>query len=348
MTFEEIQLAAFKLTEKESAKLQRQMVAEYAQALKNINKQLKKMYLSTLDGVKPENYYSTITKYNRLVKLSQEVQKLYAEAAKKVNGLQVDNSLLSISNTYYRQFYSMGWVANTVVTPLNPAIIEASVYGTTKVWDELSTAAAKRFISSYGQIDNYLPQSGTLLEEILFKRNAETLASLEQTLRQGLIQGDSYRKMAKSIKGVMGTTTNNALRIAITESHRNMTTGNYAAAKAVQDQGIDAKRKIVSTFDIRTRPQSAQVNGKIENDEGLFQYPRGVMVRIPGNSGVPGWDIRDRESVVLIVDGFDSDITRARNPVTGETDIISNKSFDDWMKENNLYYNKSGVMKIRK
>jgi len=94
----------------------------------------------------------------------------------------------------------------------------------------------------------------------------------------------------------------------------------------------------------RTRPQSAQVDGRMENDDGFFKYPGGALVKIPGNSGVPGWDINDRESVINIIDGVPPTTRRARDPVTGETDIISFRSFDEWAKENGLTRNRYGQL----
>ena len=132
--------------------------------------------------------------------------------------------------------------------------------------------------------------------------------------------------------------------------------GQYATMKALQSEGVEARRMIVSVLDTRTRPQSGYVDGKFEDADGYFHYPGDVLVSIPGNSGRPEWDINDREAVVMSIEGTPPEIRRGRNPVftedgkaiskteKGKSDIIAWTSFDDWMKTNGLKYNKNGVM----
>ena len=152
MTFEEIQLKAFDLTENETKRLQRQMIKEYEAALREINKEIRKVYL-ILDDVKPENYFAAMTKYNRLVRLQETISKLYADAARKAGALLVQNSELAINNLYYRHFYAVNWTqAQTVFAALHPAIIEASVFSTSKIWDELRKEAQNKIIATLAKL----------------------------------------------------------------------------------------------------------------------------------------------------------------------------------------------------
>ena len=116
-------------------------------------------------------------------------------------------------------------------------------YDYSNIWD---------IIKSQKDLAVYAPKSGTLLNELLAKNNGKTLADIQQKLRAGLISGDSYTKVAREIRGVMGNSVNNSLRIAVTEGHRNMAAGNFAMTEIAKDAGIDAKRKIVSVLDTRT------------------------------------------------------------------------------------------------
>jgi len=335
VTFEEIQLKAFDLTQRETRRLYASIADDYKTAMQNIDRQLRNVYLKILDDVPAEEYYNYMTKYNRLENLLEATKLEYMKAARKAGGKIEESSKLAISNLYYRQQYAVNWATDAMAfVALNPKVIEVSVYGTPVTWGKLA--------ETYGAIEDYLPQSGTLLNELITKRRPQVLADIESTIRQGLIQGTGYKKTARGIRDIMGTSMSNAERIVRTESHRNMTAGNYAMKKAAQSEGVDARRMIVSTLDTRTRPQSAQVDGRMEDENGLFLYPNGERYKIPGNTGVPKYDINDRESVIMTVDGKPPELRRGRDPVTGETDIISYQSFDEWLDANNHKFNKSG------
>lgn len=330
MTLEELFLKSYDLTEAERKALDKRMIAEYQKALGEIDKRLKEVHLNVLSGVKKEDYYNEMVKFNRLKKLSADIQKDYLKAANNVGSLQKEAAELSISNLYYRQLYAIDWTqtTNQVFTVLPRAVIEASVYGSQEAW--------RLIADEYGDPKAYLPQSGTLLEAVMKKNKAVDLQALESKLTQALIQGKGYRATVKDIKDVMETSTAKAMRIAATEGHRNMMAGNYAMTNIARENGVDVKRKILSVLDLKTRPQSVQVDGLVENDDGYFIYPDDVRVRIPGNSGVARWDINDRESVVNIVDGEGPELRRARNPVTGKNEIIDFQSYEQWAKDNNL------------
>lgn len=334
MTFEEIQKSAYTLTEREVKAISRQMAADYGAAIKVIDKELNKLYLKTLSGIKPENYFAIASKYDRLEKMLVKLEKEYLIAARAAGRKIEQAAELSLSNLYYRQMYAVNWIpeASSVFVALNPKVLEAAVYGQAVAWDNL--------VKRYGDRADYMPQAGTLLEELIKKRRPQVLADIRSNIRQGLIQGKGYRETARKVRDVMGTDLNNALRIVRTESNRNMNIGNLAMNRTAKDAGVDVKRQIVSVLDDRTRPQSAQVDGLQENEDGYFEYPGGVLVRTPGNSGIARWDINDRESVINIVGGVQPTVRRARNPVSGETDLISWGNFDDWRRENGLSKNK--------
>lgn len=338
MTFDELQKSSYLLTEKEVKVLSKQMAADYKGAIEAIDKELHKLYLKTLSGVKPENYFAVASKYDRLENMLVRLEKQYLRTARAAGRKVAQSAELSLSNLYYRQMYAVNWspAADGVFVALNPKVVEAAVYGQAAAWDKLKKI--------YGDRKDYMPQSGTLLDELIKKRRPQVLSNIRSNIRQGLIQGHGYKKTARKVRDVMSTDLGNALRIVRTESNRNMNIGNLAMNRAAKDAGLGVQRQIVSVLDDRTRSQSAQVDGLVENKDGYFEYPGGILVRTPGNSGIPGYDINDRETVINIVDGIKPTMRRARNPMTGKTDLISWKSFDDWAKEKGLSYNKSGQL----
>lgn len=341
MTFEEIAKKAMHLTEQEAIAAGKRVIAEYETTLKAMNNSLKDVY-AKLTGVKPEDYFNQVTKYNRLSMLIEDLQKKYLSAAKIVGKETLNSAESAIANSYYRNLYVANWAepANGIFVALNQSVIDVSVYGTQEAWKNIADTKA------FGLSETYLPQSGTLIEQLLVKRSPEVIAAIESAVRSGLMAGDSYVKTARKLKGVMETDAWKALRIVNTETHRNTMAGQYASGEALRSQGVQAKRMIVSVLDSRTRMQSAQVDGQVEDENGYFHYPNGTLVAIPGNSGVAAYDINDRESVIMTVDGTPPELRRGRDPVTGQSDIIAWSSFDDWMKDNNLIY-KNGKMVIK-
>jgi hypothetical protein len=75
-----------------------------------------------------------------------------------------------------------------------------------------------------------------------------------------------------------------------------------------------------------------------------FTYPNGVKAFTPGTTGIAKYDINDRETVIDIIDGESPKIRRGRNPITGENEVFSYKSFSSWAKENGLTKNKYGEL----
>lgn len=338
MTFEELQESAFTITGREVKRISKDIAKAYLESLKQIDNQLRIVYAQILEGIPKEEYFNFMSKFKRLERLTKHIQAEYIAAAKTAGRLTPQAIELSLSNMFYRQQYAINWPLDSsmVFTPLRPEIVQASVYGQRAAWSKLEAI--------YGPINDYLPKSGTLLSELLVKRRPEVLASIEQSIRQSFITGQGYRKSARAIRDIFTKDLNSALRIVRTESQRNANIGAYSATQAARAQGVDIKRQVLSTLDDRTRNQSARIDGQIENKDGYFVYPGGILVRTPGNSGVARFDINDREQVVNIVDNQPITMRRARDPVTGKTEIISFKTFPAWAKDNGLKKNIYGKL----
>jgi hypothetical protein len=349
MTFEDIQLSVFTLTEKEVAKGSKTITAAYKSAAREIEKKMGDLWL-TLDGIDPNRRYAVAVQYNRLQKLIDAIQAEYMAVAKSTGAELERLSKLSVNEAYYRKLFldEMAPGAPSLFIQLSPAVIDTSVYGTGKVWNELRKEARDRIEKTFGDINAYFPQSGTLLNELVTKNRPSVLAGLESDIRQGIIQGKSFRKTADAVRETLGTDLNKALRIASTESHRNMMAGAYASTQAARAQGVEIRRRVEAVLDMKTREQSATVDGRLEDDNGYFTYPGGVKVRFPGNSGVPRWDINDREQVIDLVPGLEPEARRARNPVTGKNEVISWTAFSDWQESVGLVRNKSGILVLKK
>ena len=314
------------------------IVNEYKKAYKEIDVLLKDIHAKFLSGVKPEEYYNEIIKYNRLTNIQKQIDEYYKAAAKQAGLKQIELSKTAMSNVYYQNMYAVNWFSGinefTYFTILNNAAVEVSVLGTPEVWKQI--AASKR-----ASLQTYQPKHGTLTATLL-DNNQKDLNKIKQSITQSMIQGKSYTKTSKEIQSILETSASNAVRIARTEGTRNMNSGAFANTQAALDAGLKLKRQAIETLDKRTREQSAIIDDQIVDADKPFIYPGGLEVMIIGNSGVAAYDINERGTSIDVVPDTPQGGRTGRDPVTGETLTATFKNFDDWMKKHDLKFNKSG------
>ena len=312
---------------------------------------LKDQYAKLLSGVSPEDYYNEMMKFNRLVKLQEEVSKSYTSYSKQAGLLTENAAFVGFSNNFYRQEYMASWMASFDVGILPYKLAEYAVYGMEDTWKFISKSIEK----TYGPATRYKSLSGTITDMLAKNRKSELL-SIRNQITQGLLQGLSYNKMVDGIKTIIGkqmvrdgtyTATGakaNAIRIIRTESHRTMSAGHYAANKYLDSVGLEVKRKLIAVLDNRTRSQSATMDGQTVGIDEPFKYPNGATSYYPGNSGTAKYDINDRERVIDIFNDTDPYIRVGRNPRTGENETFTFRGFDEWAKEKGLRRNKYGEL----
>jgi hypothetical protein len=345
MTLEQLQQTARDRTEavigidgKRPTKMAKQLTDEYKAAYLAMDEQLKAIHTKFLSGVKPEDYYNEILKFQRLEKLQKQIAAEYNRAARAAGLQQTHISKVAISNTYYQNMYALNWFSGIeqkqFFTVLNPKIIEVSVFGTPEVWKQIKN-------SQKAALKPYQAKYGTLAEVLQGNRRSD-LRRINQAITQSLIQGNSYTKTTKALKDIMNTSANNALRIVRTESGRNMNSGAYANTQAAIDSGVGVGRMAVETLDDRTRAQSAAIDGQITQGLDPFIYPGGLRVDIIGNSGVAKYDINDRGRSIDLVEGLEPDARSGIDPATGEKGIANYQNFGEWADDSGLRVNRFG------
>lgn len=311
-----------------------QIMDQYRGAYNSINDSVRNAYVTTLSGVNPENYYDELLKYNRYRALQASINRDYATAARRAGKIQFQAGETALGNMYYENMYAVNWFSDKPYFGIiNQKVIDVSVYGTPEVWESIKASNRARY-------SPYLPQYGTL-SELLEANAANDLKKINQALTQGLRSGASYQDVSRDMRRIFNTTAANALRIARTEGNRNLNSGAFANTQRAVAAGINLERMYIATLDDRTREQSGDMDGQIRRADKPFEYG-GLSWFIPGNSGNPAYDINDRCTTVDMVDGKPPTLRRGRNPATGENEVASFRSFDDWMKENDLKRNASG------
>lgn len=350
MSWQSFQEGAFSLTEAEVRKLSKQVIKEYRLAIKNINAKLTKLYANELSGIAPADYFNHMIKRDRLKNLLAQITADYTKASQQAATFVRNSISLAFSNTYYRKAYALEWlVPNAQLGVLPKSLIELSTLGTKEAWDSVT----KSVIKKYGERINYMPQSGSLSSLLLNDRRAE-LKRIQTAINQGLLNGTSKPETMKIIKNIIGNemlkdgqlsltgAKASAQRIIRTETNRTMNMGSYAESVYADSEGIEIMRMLSSVLDLSTRPQSASMDKQKRAVDKPFTYPNGRKAMTPGTTGVPGYDINDRETVVDLVNGEEPSIRRGRNPNTGKNEVFEYKSFNEWAKSNNLTKNKYG------
>ena len=342
MTLQSMQLTASARTEatigawtaRPSGQFEKSVEA-YKKAYEEIDKQLKKV-TDALNAVSEENRMNELRKFDRLTKLKKEAKTAYDTAAKINAKNQVLMSKTAMTNKYYGDLYSVNWFTDDYFKFIDQKAVDVSVFGSPEVWENIKATNAPKYLP-------YQPQHGTLIDTMLNHRTQD-LVKLNQAITQGLIQGKSYEVVTKDIKKILNTSANNARRIARTEGNRNLNSGAFANLQAATEEGIELKRRYVATLDLRTRPQSGSMDGQEVSADQAFTYPGGVKSFIVGNSGIARFDINDRCTSIDIIPGSEPQLRAGLDPLTGEREIASYRTFDTWMKDNNLRQNKAGII----
>ena len=332
----------------------------YKKALDNIRDDIQKLYnkvtakftpaqLGEILKTNPAFLYTESLKFDRLQALQKKIQTEFIKASIRAGNMTIEASKTAITNNFFAQQFSVIFAnrspVNLSFTVLNPAVVQMSVIGSPQVWqqlkEKLDTKARIAIGDKFGNITLYQPKKGSLSSTII-KNRTKNLAALQNTLTQGLIKGQSFQQTAKDVKKILNGSASQALIVVRTESMRNMNAGAFANHNQAVSQGIEMQRQILSVLDDRTRPQSQTVDTRIENEDGFFIYPGGLLVSFPGNSGVAAFDINDRETVANIIDGQSPELRKGRNPLTGKNEVMSFKSYPDWMADNGFTQNKTG------
>ncbi len=239
---------------------ERKILINYKIALDEIRKELSKVYEKYAKG--GVLTHAEMTKYHRLKNLHDQITGIMGPTLSK-NGKLIER----LSEVQYEEsFYLHAWA------------IDQST-GVSARWGLVSEKMIEQAVKA--------PEWRSLQEIAIRTLKQDAIVKMDRTIAQGLIQGFSYEKMAKTIKvDVLEKSAAAARRIAQTEGHRAMVLGqldNYAKA---EDLGLELKYVWDATLDDRTRPSHAEMDGKVADENGMFHTSWG-LVSGPGLEGPP-------------------------------------------------------------
>lgn len=162
--------------------------------------------------------------------------------------------------------------------------------------------------------------------------NTDILAdSLSEVLGGALISGQSIEKTSKQIRDRFNVSKYYAERLVRTETNH---FNNLADAMAYEEMDVD-KYVFVATLDNRTSEICISMDNKVfkysEKEEGVNYPPLHPNCR----SKTRGY-VEDAEKNIK---------RRARNPITGKSELVDNISYKDWLKQYDIVGNKDGMFK---
>lgn len=253
-----------------SAKTDKALAEIYAQARVNIKSELSWYYekYANGDGVLT---YAEMSKYNRLVNLNA-----FLENEMRILGRAVDDEIKTlVKETYESAFFEYG------------AAIDSQYDGT--------ISFSQPRADDLRSLINEPNVSGTSLANTLSVNRYNALLYERQTITQGLLQGETYVKMAKRIQEATEKSFNDSLRIARTEAGRAQSEGQARAYDEAEEQGIE----IIKTWVARhrnTRPEHNKLDGTHPDKDGYWystdpKTGKKAKTRYPHGFGVAGLDI---------------------------------------------------------
>ncbi len=271
-----------KLLKKDLDEFELKLLLHYVEKLKNIRILLSESFRAAgIDGPikagETNNHFAEMNKYNRLASLEKNI----AEEIKDLSGISIKQINDHLVNTYGLSFEK---TIEAINAGLNISI---------KFQKIPRSVVLESIKNPYDRVGWNWRTAGHHLKSIDL---------IKSEITNGLIEGKGYLQTAADIKVKVDNLANNITRIVRTESHRVQVLGrNESLEKSIKDSkkiGIELEKVLISIVDNRTRPQSLQMNGQIADENGLFTYPNGIK-GLPGNTGVPEYDINDRETIIV-------------------------------------------------
>lgn len=300
---------ADKALEKLTTSTEKEILKAYSISLKNLRGQMADIY-TKFGNVDGNLSYSEMVKYNRLKNLEEEIkEQLLSLTGKNANILKQ-----SLNDIYTESYFRTAFAIESTVQVnlkyglLNPEVILASIQN---------------------------PISGLNLNDRLAKNRTDIIINIRQQITQGLIQGESYPKIAKRIKFSLEGDVTKAIRIVRTESHRVQQSGRLDSGLYASDKGINMVKVWDASLSSNTRDAHAELDGtKVGMDED-FTSPTGASGSAPGQMGSAEDDINCRCSIRFEIIGYEPSVRRARDE-NGKGTIIPYITYTEYAKSKSL------------
>lgn len=192
------------------------------------------------------------------------------------------------------------------------------------LWDEQTV---KRLMVEQPDLMPYYPPKRALKRGIDLAYGKKQITA---SVTSSILQGKSIKHMADDLqKRITTMSRDSAIRTARTAVTGAQNAGRMDSYAAAEKMGIKLKKRWLATLDARTRYSHAMLDGEQVAQDKKFSNG----CRFPGDPQGPPWEIYNcRCTLVAALDGIDTSSVqrRARNPATGQTEVISDMSYAEW------------------
>lgn len=294
---------ADKILDRKQKELEKQLIKEYAKSLKEIRAKMAEAYAKF--GIDDKLTYAEMQKYNRLASLEKQILKELSNLS-KTNAKVLREALKDV---YKEGYFRVGYALETE--------------GQIKLAYALLNAK---------QIEKAI--TNPLMELALENNAIDIKKRIRSDVIQGLTQGESYYKISKRIKKSLETNTNNAVRIAQTETHRVVNQARQDSYEHAESKGLKMLKVWVASLDGRTRSSHQELDGqKVGVKEDFISPVTGAQGQGPGMMGTAKDDINCRCTTIVEFEGFETEQAfRRSRGINNKNKVITYEKYTDWYK----------------
>lgn len=192
------------------------------------------------------------------------------------------------------------------------------------LWDEQTV---KRLIAEQPELMPYYPPKRALKRGIDLAYGKKQITA---SVTSSILQGKSIKHMADDLQSrIVTMSRDSAIRTARTAVTGAQNAGRLDSYFAAEKMGIKCRKKWLATLDSRTRHSHAMLDGEVVDNDKKFSNG----CRFPGDpQGRPEEIYNCRCTLVSAIEGIDTsgEQRRARNPETGESELIENMTYAEW------------------
>lgn len=281
----------------------------FANRLKVIKQEIADMF----ERYQSNDIHVTWTEFNKYNRLNKELTRIgtmltddYREVAKAIQKSQQDAYIEKYLMSLY--LYEMASQSSMTFDVPNAATIKSAIEQ---------------------------PIEFIRLVPTLQKHRDEVLKKIRIHITQGIMSGEGYSKIAKSLRDDIGMTKAQSLRVARTEAGRAMSQAGLDSAKVAKDNGLDMKKRWQATKDTRTRDTHRHLDGKAVGIDDNF-HSSGCIGQAPKLFvGVKSAkeNISCRCKLLYYIDEDElPTVMRVRND-EDETEVIPFTTYREWEKQ---------------
>jgi len=259
------------------------MSEEYAKALDNLREVIRKKYDRYAEA--GELTYDKMAKYDRIKELDKEL----AEAARQMHVETSKITRSTLRDTYRASFQE----TKSILGDAAGRTIRGKV---------------KREVVQ-GALQN--PISGLTLNDRLRRHRGRIISEIQETIGQGLVNGETYSEMSSRLKDYLEDDVVKARRIVRTETHRVMEQAKFDGVEHAHKQGVEIKKYWLDADDERVREvgegnhvgmgEKYSRENAIPVDEDFVNDETGGEGPVPGSLGQAEDDIHCRCVMATIV-----------------------------------------------